>query len=75
MAVEYFIRRALRGGRLEHILNSIERQLSPIKEDIGSWVSAQSVQRRRSKEGYVEDTTKWQRQQLIGLRAVYKRAS
>ena len=75
MAVEYFIRRALRGGRLEHILNSIGRQLSPIKEDIGSWVSAQSVQRRHSKEGYVKDTTKWQRQQLIGLRAVYKQAS
>ena len=63
MAVEYFIRRVLRGGKL----NSIERQCSPIKEDIGSWVSAQSAQRRRSKEGYVEDTTKWQRQQLIGL--------
>ncbi len=68
MAVEYFIRRALRGGRLERILNSTGRQLSPIKEDIGSWVSAQGVQRRRSKEGYVEDTTKWQRKEWIELR-------
>ncbi len=64
-----FISCALRGIRLVCILNGIDYQFSPIREDTEKWVYVSVVREKCSRVGYAGNITGWSGKDHIGLQA------
>jgi len=67
--VRVFISCVLRGERLVCILNGIDYQFSPIREDTEKWVYVPVAREKCSRVGDAGSTTGWSGKDNIGLQA------